>query len=152
MPARFHWVRLRASCHGTEDPAKVRAALAFVAGVPADELELETTELDSHHGGHVLILETMAPKSRVAREVLERVTQVPGAESALVETLESRTDDDGVFYLRVDKQAACLGRLELTQGEDCVQCRFKVESYPAGRDSALVALRDHFGVTESPVA
>lgn len=145
MAARFHWVRLRASCHGTEDPAKVRQALAFVAGVPSEALEVEATELESHFGGRVTILETIQPKSRAARELLARLMAIPGAHAQLAATLDQRTDDDGVLYVRVDKQEAYQGRLVLTQGEDCVQCRFRVEAYPAGRDTALAALKDHVG-------
>lgn len=132
---------MRASCHGTEEPDRVASAMAQVAGVPVAELPLDRTELESHHGGLVTILEAKLDKSRAARDVLARLLALPEA-AALVAAVESRTDDDGVFYARVDKQAAYQGRLVLTNGEDCVQLRFKPEVHPATREAAIAAMRD----------
>src|SRR5947199_264959 len=73
--------------------------------------------------------------------LLARLLAVPGAPERLLATLEARTDDDGLLFVRLDKQAAYQGRLELTQGEDCVQLRLKMEAYQAGRDASLAALR-----------
>lgn len=161
---RYHWLKLRAVAHPTEDAARVRQALAFVAGAPpgpagsASDPTARTapraptapttpsdpvvdTPMETHHGLTSHVLEATVDKSRALRDVLERVLAVPDARERLLATLESRTDDDGVLYLRLDKQAAFQGRLELTQGEDCVQVRLKVEAYPAGREAALGALR-----------
>jgi RNA binding exosome subunit len=137
---RYHWVRLRASCHPTEDLAKVEAALRFVAGVPG--LPLESTAMDTHHGGTVRIVEAVLDRSRAVRDVLQRLLDLPGAREELAATLEARTDDDGVLYVRFDKQEAFQGRLALTRGEDAVQLRLRMETYPASREAALAALRE----------
>jgi RNA binding exosome subunit len=137
---RYHWLRLRATCHPTEDLAKVVAALRFVAGVP--DLAIEETAMETHHGGTVHVVEAVLPRSRAIRDALQRLLDLPGARDDLVATLEARTDDEGVFYLRLDKQEAFHGRLVLTRGEDAVQVRLRLETYPAGREAALVALGD----------
>ncbi|MHB8633950.1 MAG: RNA-binding domain-containing protein [Thermoplasmatota archaeon] len=136
---RFHWLRLRAMAFATEEVERVSHAVAFVAGVEPGVVQV--APLESHHGQPMQVVEANLPKSRAARAVLERVLALPGAREALVATLEARVDDDAVFYLRVDKQAAYQGRLELSTGEDCVQCRFRVESYPASRAGAVQALK-----------
>lgn len=138
QPIRYHWIRLRASCHPTEDLAKVTQAVAFVAGQP--DLQPQVTALDSHHGGTVQLVEAVLDKSRAIRDLLGRVLDLPGARADLTASLEARTDDDGVFYLRVDKQDAHAGKLTLTRGEDCVQLRLKLEHYPATREAALEGL------------
>lgn len=136
---RYHWIRLRATCHPTEDLAKVQAAVRFVAGVP--DLELRDEAMDTHHGGTVHVVEGLLEKSRAVRDVLGRVLALPGARDDLAGTAEARTDDEGVVYLRVDKQEAAQGRLALTRGEDAVQMRLKFETYPATREAALESLR-----------
>jgi RNA binding exosome subunit len=139
MALRYHWLRLRAACHPTEDLAKVEAALRFVAGVP--DLPVEAAAMDTHHGGTAHVVEAVLDKARFVRGALQRLLDLPGAQADLAATLEARTDDDGVLYVRVDKQEAARGALALTRGEDAVQLRLRLETYPAGREAALAALR-----------
>lgn len=139
-PLRYHWVRLRASCHPTEDLAKVMQAVRFVAGQDEAAFRPQVTELESHHGGTVRLVEALLDKSRAVRDLLGRVLALPGARDDLKATLEARTDEDGVFYARLDKQEAFAERLALTRGEDCVQMRLKLEHYPATREAALASL------------
>jgi RNA binding exosome subunit len=136
---RYHWLRLRATCHPTEDLAKIESAVRFVAGVP--DLPVGAEVMESHHGGEVRIVAGVVDKSRGVREALARVFALPGARDDLAATVEARTDDDGVFYVRLDKQEAAQGRLVLTRGEDAVQARLKMEHYPATREAALESLR-----------
>ncbi|HUR64683.1 MAG TPA: RNA-binding domain-containing protein [Candidatus Thermoplasmatota archaeon] len=139
---RYHWLKLRAVAHPTEELPKVRAAVRFVSGLPEDAFALVVADLpmETHHGLTSHVLEATVERSRALRDVLERVLAVPGARERLRATLDARTDEDGLLYVRLDKQAAAQGRLELTQGEDCVQLRLKVEAYPAGRAAALAML------------
>ena len=136
---RYHWIRLRATCHPTEDLAKVESALRHAAGVP--DLAVQAEPMDTHHGGTVHVVEGVLDKSRAVRDALGRILALPGARDDLAATLEARTDDDGVFYLRLDKQEALAGRLQLTRGEDAVQLRLKMEHYPATREAALESLK-----------
>lgn len=140
-PLRYHWIRLRSSCHPTEDLAKVLAAVRFVAGQDEAAFKPQLTALESHHGGTVQLVEAVLDKSRAVRDLLGRLLALPGARDDFRASLDARVDDDGVFYARVDKQDAFAGRLTLTRGEDCVQLRLKLEHYPATREAALDSLR-----------
>jgi RNA binding exosome subunit len=137
-PLRYHWLRLRATCHPTEDLAKVEAAVRNAAGVP--DLAVEAEAMDTHHGGTVHVVEGSLDKSRAVREALGRILALPGARDDLRATVEARTDEEGVFYVRLDKQDAFAGRLALTRGEDAIQLRLKMEHYPATREAALASL------------
>jgi RNA-binding protein len=138
----YHWLRLRAACHPTEDVRKVAAAMRHVAGLDVDPFQalLKETPLESHHGGTVTLLEAVIDRSRDLRAALQRVLDLPGAREELAASLESRTDEDGIFYVRLDKQEAYQGRLALTRGEDAVQLRLKTEHYPATRQAAMAQL------------
>jgi RNA-binding protein len=140
---RYHWIRLRSVAHATEDVERVRAAVQFVSGLDAKEFgeSCKTTGLESHHGGDLQVVECLVDRSRAVRDLLQRLMDLPGGRDGLLATLEARTDDDGVFYARVDKQKAFQGALELTSGEDCVQVRLRMETYPADRESAVAAVR-----------
>jgi RNA-binding protein len=139
----YHWLRLRAVAHPTEDAARVEEALRFVSGLEPEAFRaaLSTTRMDSHHGLPLIVMEAVLERSRALRDVLGRILALPGATQRLSDTLESRVDDDGILYLRVEKQAAAQGLLVLTEGEDALQVRLKVEAYPANRAAALAALQ-----------
>ena len=137
-PLRYHWIRLRATAHPTEDLAKVEQALRNASGVP--DLAVKAEAMDTHHGGTVHVVEAALEKSRAVRDALGRILDLPGARDDLRATVEARTDDEGVFYVRLDKQEAFAGRLALTRGEDAIQLRLKMEHYPATREAALASL------------
>ena len=136
---RFHWLRLRATAHATEDPERVRRAMAFVSGLDAEAFDAatEATPVEAHHGGDVVFFETLLKRAGEVRPCIARLLE---ASKDLASEVEARTDDDGVFYLRFDKQAAFLGRLTPTHGDDAVQVRIKPEVHPAHRDNAIAAL------------
>lgn len=136
-PTNYHWLRLRTVVHPTEDADKVTKALRFVAG---SDVEVADEVLETHHGLQQHVLEAMLPRGRSLRDALDRILALEDAPRLLAEQ-DRRTDDDGVFYVRVDKQAAFLGELALTDGEDCVQVRLKVECHPSTREAAMEALR-----------
>jgi hypothetical protein len=136
-PATYHWIRLRAVAHPTEDLGRVRQAVRFVAG---GDVVLHETQLETHHGLPQTVVECVLERSREVRGLLGRLFALAGALDQFRAELDRRTDDDGVFYARADKQEAYAGRLVLTGGEDCVQLRLKVEAYPAGREAALKVL------------
>lgn len=136
-PVNYHWLRLRAVAHPTEDPERVAQALRFVAG---GDVEISQTTLEMHHGMPQQVLEAMLTRSRALRDAFDRVLALPEAGRLLAEQ-ERRTDDDGVFYVRLDKQAAYTGTLTIADNDDCVQLRLKVECHPATRPAAIEALR-----------
>ena len=49
---------------------------------------------------------------------------------ALNRSIDLRLDDDSVFFLRLDKQAAFLGKLEITDRADIISVRVHFRDYP----------------------
>lgn len=143
MPFRAHWLRLRATSHPTEDEERVMQAVRTVAGLDAEAFRAATatTVLEAHHGGRVLLVETVLRRARDVRSFLDR-SIVPADAVRLAAEAAERTDEDGVFHFRLDKQAACAGRLETTQGEDAIKVRLKPEVHPGGRPQAVRAMQE----------
>lgn len=139
MPQRWHWLRLRTTCHPTEDHASVRVALQNCTGLDDEAFTkvLTETELDSHHGGAVVLMEVLLERARDIRGALAVLWADAGT---LPDEVEPRTDDHGVFHWRMGKQAAFAGRMETTRGDDAVQCRIKPEVHPVRRESAVAAI------------
>lgn len=135
----FHWLRLRATVHPTESLEKVRAAIGAVAQLDGEVLEkaVRVTPIDMHHGGVSRLLEVELARNRDCRCVLDKV--LAGQEGHVLATLESRVDDDGILYLRLDKQEAYEGRLVLGVFDDPVSVRVKIQVHPSGHARTVAA-------------
>ena len=144
MPPRWHWLRLRTTCHPTEDVARVRAALQACTGLDDDGFAkvLTETALESHHGGEVVVLEASLERARDVRGALALLSAADKAR--LAAEVDPRTDDSGVFHFRVGKQAAFAGNVAVTTGDDALQVRLKPEVHPASRDAAMAAVTQWF--------
>jgi len=138
---RVHWLRLRATAHATEDPAKVRGALRFASGLDEDAFAAACTEqaVESHHGGSLVLLEATLRRARDVRACLDHLLD-PAARQRLAPQADARTDEEGVFWFRLDKQAAAQGRVATTQGEDAIQACLKPEVHPASRARVVAAV------------
>ena len=141
-PTRYHWLKLRSVAHPTEAPERVLAAMRFVSGLGEADFAaaVKDSPMETHHGLVQHVYEVTLDRSRQLRDLLDRLFALEGVLPRLQATLDARTDDDGVFYLRLDKQAAFQGDLRLTDGEDAVQLRLKLETSPATRAAALAGL------------
>lgn len=139
---RFHWLRLRATAHATEDPERVRRAMQTVSGLDDEAFAAATdpTAMESQHGGAIVWLETNVTRSADVRQAVSRLLSIcpPG----IADELEARTDDEGVFYLRFDKQAAFQGTLKPTRGDDAIQVRIRPQVHPASRAGAIAAVAE----------
>ena len=137
---RFLWLRLRATAHATEDPGRVAEAVRNLTGLEPEAFDaVASRTVIEGHFGDVTWVEADLSRARDVRTALDRLLP-PEARAAVRGELERRVDDDGVLYLRFEKQAAFLGRVVPTTGEDAVQARLRVEVHPAGRERAVAAL------------
>ena len=63
----------------------------------------------------------------------------------LREEMPERLDDDQVFHLRLDKQAAYLQQVRLTNSSDAIIAKVKIETYPKNREKAGAIVEELFG-------
>lgn len=134
----FHYVDLRAFGYATEDEERVRRALHTF--LPEDaEIEREVTE--GHAGDRILVFSARVENADDVRHVFARVREAPSFDRIVAE-LDQRIDENCSLFLRLDKQAAFQGRVELGEG---LTLRAKVEAYPAKKELAVENARDALG-------
>ena len=134
----FHYVDLRAFGYATEDEERVWRALHTF--LPEDaEIEREVTE--GHAGDRILVFSARVENADDVRHVFERVREAPSFDRIVAE-LDQRIDENCSLFLRLDKQAAFQGRVELGEG---ITLRAKVEAYPAKKELAVENARDALG-------
>ncbi len=130
----------RTFAHATEDESRVEQALRFVSGAE----EVTKSRSEGYHGNPIVVLEAKISRSREIRNFFASLDTADVQK--LLDTLELRVDEESMFFLRLDKQAAFEGRTVMADHDDIISVRGKIKSYPQSRDNALkvidVILRD----------
>lgn len=146
----IHHIILRVIAHATEDISRVRAALDFFlsgAGVREGSKLIEEIQAEGHHGNPITILSVQLKKKadclNFAHFVRERFSEKDVAR--LREEMPERLDDNQVFHLRFDKQAAYLQQVKLTDSSDAITAKVKIETYPKNREKAGAIVEELFG-------
>src|SRR3970282_2012362 len=103
----FHWIEARTFCYATEEEERVLAALRTVT--PDIEPRRETRE--GYSGNSLIVLTARVEDAPTQRAVWARIVAALGKDEIL-RGIEDRLDEDGIYYLRFDKQSAYLGRIE----------------------------------------
>jgi len=106
--------------------------LRFVSG--ADDLSKDLAV--GYHGNSIMILQTRLEKRRDVRAFFSRLSTMDL--QRVLDTLDRRLDEECNLYLRLDKQSAAQGRMELTDRDDVIQVSAKIESYPSSREKAMM--------------
>jgi RNA binding exosome subunit len=128
-------ILVSAMVHSTEDREKVAMAIATLFPF---EFEINSTKAKGHFGNPIEYLEVEITRKREIKEFWNNLMSVLGDQrSVLLNTIENRVDDQGFLYVRVDKQKAYLGEVELTEGGDSIVVRAKLVTYPARREKIV---------------
>jgi hypothetical protein len=133
----FHYVDLRTFCYATEDEKRVERALRTFL---PEEYPIERAENEGHHGDRIVVLSARLENADDVRHVLARLTELEEIDR-IVDELDERIDDNTSLFLRLDKQAAFGGDVELGVG---ITLRAKVEAYPATHENAVENAREAF--------
>jgi RNA-binding protein len=146
----IHYITLRVIAHATEDISRVKEALDFFlsgAGVREDGKLIEEIQAEGHHGNPIAILSVQLKKKAdclgFAHFVRDRFSKEDIAQ--LREEMPERLDDDQVFHIRFDKQAAYLQQVKLTNSSDAIVAKVKIETYPKNREKAGAIVEELFG-------
>ncbi len=97
--------------------------------------------LEGHYGNSLLALTVRTEKAVEIREAWLLITRALGRDDVLA-GLEARIDEDTVYHLRLDKQAAYLGTIAHAGGDDVIDVRAKVAAYPKKPDVAARVVRE----------
>ena len=85
------------------------------------------------------ILRVKLDKQRHLSAFLKQFTNLlsENDKKLIVEQAESRLDEDGLFYVRLDKAAWLAGTVALTDGGDCFHFTFEIAAFPKNRKNML---------------
>ena len=126
-------IEARAYARATELLERVETAVSNV--FPEDirvSVSLEVEKVEGQAGDSILIVKGLLENRASCEKVIDfilREIDINGRR-ALNRSIDLRLDDDSVFFLRLDKQAAFLGKLEITDRADIISVRVHFRDYP----------------------
>ena len=137
MASTFHWVRVKAICYATENEDLICDTVSQLAGT--EDLEIDISE--GLHNNPLTVVDANLSKNKEYATLFTNLGKDILAQ--LSEDLDSRVDDDCVFYMRLDKQKAVCGEYEISHGGDVISITAKIMAHPAKKEVALGIIRDY---------
>ncbi len=129
-------VEIQAFCYPTEDLEKVKRAFLAISPV-----EPEITKTTTHFHTDMLVLKARI-KGKKIRDFLARLSRLSREEkNEILNTLDSRIDEKGNLYIRLDKFKALEGEVSLARKEPILVV-IKFTTYPFDREKVLEEAKD----------
>ncbi len=135
MNGRIEWIKVSAVVHSTEDREKVGEAISTLFPF---EFEIAVSKAKGHYGNPMEYLEVELTKSSEIKKFWKNLLELLGEQvEEILRTLEDRIDDQNILHIRVDKQKAYLGEVELTSGGDPIAIKLRLVTFPSKREKVL---------------
>ena len=141
--SRIRAIEVSAISHATEDLERVYSALRNAASEEiAKRAWISRQDLKGHHGNPIVTLIMKIRGTDLMQAFIQRLASrlSDGDKRLLSVEFNKHIDTDGNLYIRLDKQAALLGRLSLKQ-EDPIRIRVKLETRPRTLEQISEAFR-----------
>lgn len=136
MPSvpRIEQFSVQVLCHATEDLKKVLKAVEnILAPESAGKLSLSTEILEGHYGDPIVLVRAFLSDPEASEKTLLKIllSLAPGEREELWSERSQRGKHGGKIYVRLDKQAALLGQIKLSDRDPIkivVQVRGSVDA------------------------
>ena len=138
MVSVFHWIRVKAICHATEDGELIKETVRLLTGIDGGMIDVEVS--DGPFRTPLSVIDAELTHSKEC-ETLFRNLGNEIIESLIPET-ERRIDDEDMFFLRLDKQEAVQGRYAVAHGSDVISITAKIAAHPAKKEVAVKIMTD----------
>jgi len=137
-------VELSAIVHATENVEKVKEAIMnLLPPATHDSITFKRTYARGHYGNPIMIFSTRVGKETLARMIVEHLFSImePNIKQELNLILDKSMDEDGNFYVRLDKNEALRRRIKLTS-RDPIRVKIGIRMWRPTLDIARSTLKD----------
>jgi RNA binding exosome subunit len=135
----------RAFARATELPERVSQSILNIFPEDAQKrVKITTTNVEGHQGIPMLIIKGVLTAKKLTEPAVNFLfhSLSPGDLTSIEQSLEQRIEDCTLF-LRIDKQAAYLERIEMAINVDVISLQIVVKNWPRCSDSDVKGLIQH---------
>lgn len=138
MGAPFHYLVLTTFCYATEIKERVACALRFAAtGTDSAMAPIAEETVEGQFGDPLTVLVLTLETAPAIRTFCQRLFPLLDPEE-----VDQRIDEDCYFYLRLSKEEAFAGRLDVVSRGDVITVKGKIQVYPARREKAVRIMQE----------
>lgn len=139
-------IKARAYSRATELPERVESAILNL--IPEDfrkDVDVSTTDVEGHSGDDRQIVVVQLKKKPWCEATLDYIfSGFDDRDRRRVQnSLLRRLNVNCLFFLRIDKQAAFLGKIALADGPDVISVRIDIKQYPKCRQEDAIAMLEN---------
>ncbi|MHA2424205.1 MAG: RNA-binding domain-containing protein [Candidatus Thorarchaeota archaeon] len=123
----------RAYSRATELPERVSTAiLNLFPENTRERVKISRSSVEGHQGIPMLIITGVLSAKKLTEQAVNFLFQSlsSGDLKSIQRTLDQRIDDDCNFFLRIDKQAAYLERVEMARNTDVISLQIGIRNWP----------------------
>jgi RNA binding exosome subunit len=136
-------IEARAYSRATEIPDRVvEAILNIFPEAFREHVELESTKVEGQSGDEILIVESVLDSEPGSIATLDYIFERLEVRDRrrLGNSLNRRLDQNCIFFVRIDKQAAFMDNIELAKGPDVISIQIHIRQYPKCRQNDAIAM------------
>ncbi len=126
-------IEVRAYSRATEVLTRVESAvMAVYPREVYDQVRLDRVMAEGLSQNPIVVITGILQGNTACQTALESILARLSREDRqeILDTLANRLDESCKLYLRLDKQAAYLGRLEMARGPDLMSVQIQIRVYP----------------------
>ena len=141
---RIMSVQLSAIAHATEDTSKVE--MAMLNTLPADlrdSISISRQNLKGHHGNPIVMLTIRISKGKAVKGVVQNLFKmmIPNEKQEVNLDFENLLDENGNFYVRLDKQEALKCKIKLAT-RDPIRIKMKAKMFRPTPNGVIEIFKD----------
>ena len=138
------YIDIRVFAHATEDTEKVLSAVRNVLSTEmVDKVVFKKTSLTGHHRNPLILFETRIKEKDAVKAAFKKLASgLSSLDKELLNNEIKQRLDKGNFYIRIDKQSACLNELKLCSTD---AIRFRIH-FKKSNPEEIVKICKKFGM------
>ncbi len=143
----IHKIEARAYARATEVAERVTTAILAI--FPEDvrrQVSLSEETVEGQSGDTILIISALLKEREACETTFDTIFQQMDKKDlrSIRRTLDLRVDTNCVFFLRIDKQGAYLGKLRLADSTDVIRVMIHFKDSPrCKQNDAILLIEEH---------
>jgi RNA binding exosome subunit len=140
-------IETRAYARATEISERVTAAIQSVfPEYLRQKLLISQSKAEGQAGDAIIIITATLEGQEDCEPVLRYIFEQMDSHSrrSMERSLDIRLDDNCIFFLRIDKQAAFLGNMKIADELDVISARFRFKQYPRCKREEVILLIESY--------
>ena len=107
-----------------------------------ENVEFGVTKVEGQSGDEILIVESILDSESGCEATLDHIFEKLEIRDRrrLGNSLDRRLDQNCIFFVRIDKQAAFIDSIELAKGPDVISIQIHIRQYPKCKQNDAIAM------------